>query len=87
MRKQIIYLAALTSVCYNRYKSIIGSSQFETWFENIEKSTRLNDADDLLRSKYKGKTSYIEHITREHPTYLHQMFHQATLMLADAAKF
>ncbi len=41
----------------------------------------------MLKSKYKGKTSYVESVTREHPTYLHHMFHQATLTLGDAASF
>ncbi len=87
-RKQTIYLAALTLVCYDRgYKTIIGSSQVETWIENVEKSTIFNGADNVLRSKYKGKTSYIESITRDHPTYLHCLFRQATLTLGDAASF
>jgi hypothetical protein len=31
---------------------------------------QLNHADDVFRSKYKGKTSYIKSNAREHPTYL-----------------
>ncbi len=45
----------------------------------------MNEVSDVLTTKNKGKTSYTDAITAMHPTYLHDMWHQSTRILGDAA--
>jgi hypothetical protein len=88
VRKQIIQEAALTLLCYDRgYKKVVGASQVEYWIKNIEQSAMMNGAGNVLAKKYKGKASYTDMITNASPTYLHDMWRQATRILSDAATF
>jgi hypothetical protein len=87
-RKLLLQEAALTVVCYDRgYKKVIGATQVDCWIKNIEESIGTSEVSNVLASKNKGKTSYTDVITAMHPTYLHDMWHQSTRILGDAATF
>ncbi len=45
----------------------------------------MNEADDVLVKKFKGKTSYTDTFTDIYLPYLHKMRCQATQILCDAA--
>ncbi len=41
----------------------------------------------MIRRGRAGRTAYTDLITAEHPTYLHELFRQATNLLGDNASF
>jgi hypothetical protein len=44
-----------------------------------------NEAGNVLAKKFRGKTSYTETISDAHPTYLHEMWCQATRNIGNTA--
>ena len=46
-----------------------------------------NEAGNVLAKNFKGKTSYMDMITDAYPTYLHEMWCQATQILGNATTF
>jgi len=61
----------------------------EKWLKEIDDAVRNRNARLALHIKHKGRagTSYTDRITRAHPTYLHEMYRQATSLLGDDATF
>jgi hypothetical protein len=80
--------AACTIIAYDYgYKSVIGKHSIKNWIEKIEDSVNYSSAKNVFQSKHKGKTSYMDRITLVYPTYLHNLWRQATNLLGDNATF
>ncbi len=64
-----------------------GIYSFDNWLIKIEMSVRNETATRVFQNSHKGKTSLMDQIMSEHPTYLHHLWHHATNLLGDNATF
>ena len=70
-------------VCYNLgYKIITGKYQIVTRLQKFKASLLNTSAMNVCKSKHKGSTSQVTN-----PTYLHELYRQATYILGDDATF
>ena len=80
--------AACMVVAYDLgYKKVKGMHAFQSWMEQIEKSFSFSSAKNTIKSNRKGRTSYTDQITADHPTYLHELYRHATDLVGTDATF
>jgi hypothetical protein len=86
--KELIALAACTIVCYDLdYKIMTGKLRLAVWIKQFKDSTLHTTASNMFKNVHKGSTSQTGRVESQHPTYLHQLCHQATSILGDDASF
>jgi hypothetical protein len=88
--KEQIALAACSVVSYDLgFKKVVGKKSLEKWLQQIDNAVRHGNVRSAIRIKHKGRTGtgYTDRITQAHPTYLHEMFRQATRLLGDDATY
>ncbi len=71
------------------YKKLIGRKSFNNWLKQIDNAVRYGNARSAIRLNHKDRTGtgYTDCNTAAHPTYLHELFRQATSLLGDNASF
>ncbi len=78
--KERITLATWSIVFYDLgYKCITGKYSLDNWLNRVEDSVWYSSSSKaIVDNRHKGKTSYTDRLTAEHPRYLHQLWHYAT---------
>ncbi len=86
-KKRIAAVAcAIVSYDYG-YRNVLGKFWLEKWLNRVENSILHSSSTAITTNNHKGKTSYTDNITQQHPTYLHELFRAATNLLGDDATF
>ncbi len=89
--KEWITLAACSVISYDLgFKKVVGRKKsLQKWLQQIDNAVRHGNARSTIKIKHKGRTGtgYTDHITQAHPTYLHEMFWQATSLLGNDATY
>ncbi len=87
-RKLLIAEAACNIICYDcGYKKNVGKHGLDQWLKRISNSVAKSSTTAITNNKHTGKISYLDQITRQYPTYLHELYRSACQLVGDNATF